>query len=282
MVGLARFKVKAVTTSYWTPGEDFLERIVDAVRNVVRDGDIVVVSEKAVSTALGNLVDEGKVKPSKTACLIAKYWMRLVWGYLLGPLCRLKKRNIQRLRNYPVEEGCAHKEVVMRHTGFLRALMLWSEGGMDGSNLPYAYVSLPLRNAEEIAEEIRGHIRSRLGRSVAVMIIDTDKTYSFRNFHFTPRPSPIKGIRSVGGFAAYVIGRFLRLRRRATPLAVAGAKLDAETALKVANISNRAQESGAGLTVWDMAEAFNVPLTGVTWQMLNRVKHKPVVIVRLV
>jgi len=29
-----------------------------------------------------------------------------------------------------------------------------------------------------------------------------------------------------------------------------------------------------------MAEAFNVALTSVTWDMLDRVEHKPIVIVR--
>jgi F420-0:gamma-glutamyl ligase-like protein len=29
-----------------------------------------------------------------------------------------------------------------------------------------------------------------------------------------------------------------------------------------------------------MAEAFDVPITEVTWQMLDEVEHKPVVIVR--
>jgi len=118
------------------------------------------------------------------------------------------------------------------------------------------------------------------GRRVFVMVVDTDKTYSFRNFHFTPRPNPVGGIHSFGGFIAFVVGRMLRLERRATPLAVSGGSVSAETALRVAEVANRARGSGAGGTVWDMAETFKVSLTDVSWEMLEIVRHKPIVIAR--
>jgi len=279
---LAKLKAKAVITNYWMPGENFLDRIVEGIREIVKDGDIVTVSEKAISTALGNLVDESGVKPSRTAHWIVKYWIRIFWGYVLGPLCHLRSPSIERLRGYPIKEGAAHKEVALRHTSFPNALMPWSEGGIDGSNLPYSYVSLPLKNPRETAEKIRSYIKLKLGKKVTVIIVDTDKTYSLRNFHFTPRPSSVRGIYSTGGFLAYFLGRFLRLKRRATPLAVAGAKISAENALRAADLANKVQGFGAGPTVWDMTKTFNVPLTGVTWEMLNRVKHKPIVVIRLV
>ena len=75
--------------------------------------------------------------------------------------------------------------------------MFGSEGGIDGSNLPYSYVSLPLIDADEAAMEIREQILAKLKRNVCVIIADTDKTYKFRNFFFTPRPKPIKGIHSL-------------------------------------------------------------------------------------
>jgi len=113
-----------------------------------------------------------------------------------------------------------------------------------------------------------------------VIIVDTDKTYSFRNFHFTPRPKPIKGIFSLGGFLSYIVGRMLKLKKRATPLAIAGSKITVEQALEIAEAANRVRGFGAGKTVWDMAEKFNVKLTDVSWEMLETVKHKPIVIVR--
>ena len=158
---------------------------------------------------------------------------------------------------------------------------MWgSEGGIDGSNLPFSYVSLPLSNPYGLAEEIRQQIWRKLKKKVYILIVDTDKTYSFRNFYFTPRPKPMKGIHSFGGVATYLIGRIFKFKRRPTPLAVAGGTLQAEKALKIANIADRARGPGSGATVWDMAARFNVTVTGMSWGMLSQITHKPIVIVR--
>ena len=162
----------------------------------------------------------------------------------------------------------------------MQALMFGSEGGIDGSNLPYSYVSLPLANAEVIAEETWRNIWVKFRKRVFVLIVDTDKTYSLRNFHFTPRPRPLEGIHSFGGFITYVIGRMFGFRRRATPIAVSDRNMSVEEALEVAEAANRARGYGAGRTVWEMAERFNVRVDGVSWEMLETVRHKPIVIVR--
>jgi F420-0:gamma-glutamyl ligase-like protein len=277
---MAKYRVHAVETRYWAPGTDYVQQIIDGVREKVEDDDFVVISEKAVSTALGNIIDENSVKPTLNSKLIARFWMRTVWGYVLGPLCRLKPTFIQHLREYPCGMGSRHKQVALEHYGLFQALMFGSEGGIDASNLAYSYVSLPLKGADRTAQQIRRSLLEELHKRVAVMIADTDKTYSFENFHFTPLPNPIRGIHSLGGFLAYVVGRLLRLKRRATPLAIAGAQLPPEDALQIAEIANRARGFGAGRNVWDMADGFRVPLTGVTWEMLNTVRHKPIVILR--
>ncbi len=271
----------AIATRYWKPGEDYIAEIVKAIEQKVKDEDFVTISEKAISTALGNIIDESAVQPSKFAHFLAKYWMRFFWPYILGPLCHLRKITVRHLRSYPIKEGSAHKQIALEHGGFLQALMLGSEGAIDGSNLPYSYVSLPLKNPNQIAQEIQRQIISRLDKRVTVAIVDTDKTYSLKGFHFTPRPTPLKGIHSFGGVLAYVIGRFLELEKRATPLAIIGSKITTEEAIEIAKIANRCRGSGSGRTVWNMAKAFRTTLTGVTWEMLDKVKHQPVVIIRL-
>jgi len=277
---MTKYQALAVATKYWKPGENYLSIVIGALEKRVDDGEFVVVSEKVLSTALGKIVDESRISPSFNARLICRLWMRLVWGYFLGELCHFGKRLIRRLREYPLEVGSRHKQVALQQAGLLQALMWGSEGGIDGSNLPFSYVSLPLNNPYGLAEEIRQQIWRKLKRKVYVIIVDTDKTYSFRNFHFTPRPKPMTGIHSFGGVAAYLIGRTFKLKRRPTPLAVAGGKLQAEEALKIANIADRARGPGSGATVWDMAARFNVAVTGMSWGMLSQMKHKPVVIVR--
>lgn len=262
------------------PGEDYIKQVVKAIDGTAADGDFVTISEKAVSTALGNVIDEKNIQPSWLARFLAKYWMRIVWPYIFGHLCHLRERTISHLRSYPIDEGSLHKQLALQHGGFLQALMFGSEQAIDGSNLPRFLVSLPLNNSNGVAQELRKRIEIEIGKKVTVVVVDTDKTYSLRRFHFTPRPKPLKGIHSFGGILAYVAGRLFKLKKRATPLAVAGSKLTTEEALEIAKIANRTRGIGAGRTVWDMAKTFNVKLTGVTWNMLRTMEHHPIVIIR--
>ncbi len=277
---MTKYRALAVTTSFWRPGADFIAEIIAHVKNKLEDGDFVVVSEKAISTATGNIIDESTIKPSLAARVLAGFWMRIAWGYCLGILCRFGPRLLQRLRVYPLESGSRHKQAALQYAGFSQALLFGSEGGIDGSNLPYSYVSLPLNDAGGLAHKIQAEILLKLKRSVCIIIADTDKSYKFKNFFLTPRPNPLKGIHSFGGFTTYILGRMLRLKRSSTPLAVAGCNLQAWEALKVTNIADRARGPGSGATVWDMAARFQVPVNGVSWEMLGKIRHKPVVIVR--
>lgn len=277
---MTKYHALAITTGYWKPSDNYTDRIIDALEGKIENNDFVVVSEKAISTATGNIIDESTIKTSLNAKVMARFWMRIVWGYPLGILCHFGQRLLHRLREYPLESGSRHKQVALQHAGFSQALMFGSEGGIDGSNLPYSYVSLPLGNAAEIAQEIQNQIRLKLRKDVCVVIADTDKTYKFRNFFFTPRPKPLKGIHSFGGFTTYIIGRMLKLKKSSTPLAVAGCNLQASEALKITNIADKARGTGSGATVWDMAARFQVEVNGVSWDMLAKIRHNPLVIVR--
>jgi F420-0:gamma-glutamyl ligase-like protein len=277
---LTRYNALAVTTSYWKPKENYLDKIIRALEGKIESGDFIVVSEKAISTALDNMVDESKVKPNQNATFMARFWMRIAWGYPLGILSRFGPRLLRRLRQYPLESGSRHKQIALQYAGFWQALMFGSEGGIDGSNLPYSYVSLPLKNADELAQKIQKEIQFKLQKSVCVIIADTDKTYRFRNFFFTPRPKPLKGIQSFGGVIAYIAGRVFNFKKSSTPLAVSGCSLSASQALTVTNIADKARGPGSGATVWDMAARFKVEINDVTWEMLSKIRHKPLVIVR--
>jgi len=276
------YKTIAVVTPFWRPATDYIKQIINALKDKVHDGDIVTISEKAISTASENIVDEGTVNAGSLAKFLVRYWMRLVWGNVLGRLCHLRKKTITRFRSYPLEEGAKHKQVVLEESGFSQALLHGSEGGIDGSNLAYSFVGLPLKNAQRVAEQIQEKIEHDLGKKVMVIITDTDKTYSFRNFHFTPRPQPIPGIQSHAAFFAYIAGRLFRLRRRATPIAISGSSISVEEALQLAEKADKARGFGAGRNVWDMADKLNVSLTGVTWEMLEKIEHTPIVILRQV
>ncbi|MGQ9542646.1 MAG: coenzyme F420-0:L-glutamate ligase [Candidatus Bathyarchaeia archaeon] len=276
---MPRHRALALKSRYWKPGTDYTGIIVEAIRGLAQTGDVVVVSEKAISTALGRIFDESKIQPSRSAEFIAKFWIRKVWGYLLGPLTRLSQTNIARLRNYPPEEGSRHKQLSLWYTGLLDALKHGSEGGIDVSNLPYSYACIPLSEPLKVANKIKSCIKAQIGIDVDVMIVDSDKTYSLSYFHMSSRQTSLRGINNFGIFA-FILGRFLRLRSRSTPVAVTSDRMCAEDALQIAAISNRVRGDGAGKTAWDVAEHFGVGLSQVTWEMLESIPHYPLVIVR--
>ena len=89
------------------PGSDYLSILASVLRDKISDGDIIVVSEKALAVAKGLIIDEKEVKPGLLAKILACFWMRIVWGFFLGKICHLKRENIQRLRRYPKEESTA-------------------------------------------------------------------------------------------------------------------------------------------------------------------------------
>jgi len=274
-----KYSVRLVRTKYWRPGDDYLRIILHSTVSKINSGDILVISEKAVSVALGNIVDEEKIEPGFTAWFLTNFWMRVVWGFFLGFLCRMSRRNIERLRNYPKLEGARHKQLALNRVGFAQALRHGSEGGIDVTNVPRAYACLPLRSPQTIAERISELFEAQTKKNTTIMIVDSDKTYSFHGFHITPRPNPITGIKALGLFA-YVIGRLLKWRPRSTPLALSGLKMEPEEALQIAAVANKARGYGAGRTAWDMAESFSVDLTDVTLDMLEKIPHYPIVIIR--
>lgn len=273
-------KVKAVKTKFWRPGQDYLKVLVETIHPFLKNGDVVVVSEKAISTALGNIVNEGQVTPSLLARFLVRIWMRLCWGYFLGNLCRFKESSINHFRYYPLDEGACHKQVVLRWAGFLAALKYGSEGGIDISNLPSSFACLPLEKPHVQAREIYEELKKRTGQDVTVMISDTDSTFSLHTIHFTSHPHPVKGIRSYGGVLPFIVGRALKLRQRATPLAISGEKIAVEKALLFAEIAHHSRGSGAGRTIWDMVERYGVSFSEITWEMLDEVSHFPIVLIR--
>jgi len=277
------YLVKAIRTPYWRPSHDYLKSIIIALRRVkAKEGDIVFISEKAVATAKGRIVDEEKVEAGFLAKIIARFWMRIIWGFILGPLSRLRKETITFLKKYPLDYGARHKEVALRHAGLLSALCFGSEGGIDGSNLPYAYVCLPLHDAKKEVEEIRNAVREKLGVNVGIVLLDSDRCYDWKISYLSPRPTSVPGIRSLGGFITYVFSNFLKLKSYPTPVAVTGIELGLSELLELALIVDKARGHGAGRNVWEMAERFGTSLTGVTWDMLEKISHYPIVVARRV
>jgi F420-0:gamma-glutamyl ligase-like protein len=273
-----RYITKTFRAKYWLPGTNFFEILLEFSMSSAKDNDFIIISEKAISTALGRLVNEEKIIPSFSAKCLTKFWMRKIWGYFISVIARINRLNTERIRKYPLKEGAAHKQTVLTYCKPIYALKNFSEGGIDVSNLPYKYASLPLTDAQEIAEKISSLIFEKTGINLIIMITDSDKTFSLKSIHFSSRPTFVKRIYNIGPIA-YVIGRFFKMRARSTPIAISK-NIEVEEALRISAISNKARKFGAGRTAWDVATRFGTKMTDVSWDMLKNCEHRPIVIVR--
>lgn len=273
-------KFRTIQSPYWRPGTNYCKIIADLIKPVVRDGDIIVISEKAVAIAKNRLVNEDSVIPSVTARVLATIWSRMIWGRFLSYVCRFKAPTMMRLRQYPIEQGSHHKQIVLMYRGLIHALHYGSEGGIDLNNVPYALACVPLDEPINDARTILNHVQAISKKQLTVLISDTDSTFSWKNIHFTSRSHAVKGIIPFNTPLAFIIGRFARLQQRATPLAIVGQKISVNDALRFADIAHHARGQGAGRTVWDSAKNFGVKVSDITWDLLASIKHFPIVIIR--
>ena len=268
------YMVIPIETGYIKPNED-LNSIIKPARELMQDGDYLVIAETPVSISQGRLVDEAEYTPSLTAKFLTTVWSKYLWGYILGPLLKIKKRTIKNLRRLPKETE-AHKEVVLQLYGLKHALKPASEAGIDLSNAPGTCVSLLPENPEKVACDIK----SEIGKEVCVMIIDTDATYMKNGKYFTGLPIAIDGIEADKGFFGYVKGQ-LSENMGSTPLGCSK-NMDVEKALKIANIAEDYQKSLSTemKTIHSVKKVLGTSETGVTIEALDSITHTPAVIIR--
>ena len=266
--------VVPIETGYIKPNDN-LDVIINPAKELMEDNDYLVIAETPISVAQGRLVDESKYTPSLTAKFLTTVWSKYLWGYVLGPLLKIKKRTIKNLRRLP-EETKAHKEVVLQLYGLKHALKPASEAGIDLSNAPGTYVSLLPENPERVAKEIKAEI----GKEVCVMIIDTDATYMKNGKYFTALPIAIEGIDADNGFFGYFKGQFSE-NMGSTPLGCSE-KIDVETALKIANIAEDYQKSLSTemKTIHSVKEVLGTEIDEVTIEDLDSITHTPAVIIK--
>jgi len=268
------YLVIPIETGYIKPNED-LNSIIEPAKQIMEDGDYLVIAETPISVSQGRLVDEAEYTPSLTAKFLTTVWSKYLWGYVLGPALKIKKRTIKNLRKLP-EETKAHKEVVLQLYGLKHALKPASEAGIDLSNAPGTCVSLLPENPEKVACDLK----SQIGKNVCVMIIDTDATYMKNGKYFTGLPIAIEGIDADNGFFGYLKGQ-LSENMGSTPLGCSE-KLDVETALKIANIAEDYQKSLSTemKTIHSVKAVLGSEIDEVTIEDLDSITHTPAVIIR--
>ncbi|WP_273476641.1 coenzyme F420-0:L-glutamate ligase [Methanobrevibacter woesei] len=280
--GLENIKYKEIDGYYVIPIETgyikpngSLNPIIEPATKLIKDGDYLVIAETPISVSQGRLIDEAKYKPSLKAKFLAVIWSKYIWGYILGPLLKIKKRTIKNLRKLP-KETSAHKEVVLQLYGWKHALKPASEAGIDLSNAPGTSVSLLPENPEEVAKSLK----KKINKDVTVMIIDTDATYMKNGHYFTGLPIAIDGIEANKGVIGYVKGQ-LSENMGSTPLGCSR-KISVEEGLKIANIAEEYQKSldTAMPTIHSVKSVLNVDGGVVTVEDLDSITHTPAVILR--
>jgi F420-0:gamma-glutamyl ligase-like protein len=268
------YVVIPIETGYIKPNDN-LDCIIEPAKELMHDGDYLVIAETPISVSQNRLIDESKYTPSLTAKFLTTVWSKYLWGYVLGPALKIKKRTIKNLRKLP-EETKAHKEVVLQLYGLKHALKPASEAGIDLSNAPGTFVSLLPENPEKVAEDIKKEI----GKNVCVMIIDTDATYMKNGKYFTGLPIAIDGIDADNGFFGYLKGQ-LSENMGSTPLGCSE-EIDVETAIKIANIAEDYQKSLSTemKTIHSVKEVLGSEIDEVTIEDLDSITHTPAVIIR--
>ena len=92
-----------IETGYIKPNED-LNSIIIPARELMEDGDYLVIAETPISVSQGRLIDEAEYTPSLTAKFLTTVWSKYIWGYILGPLLGIKKRTIKNSRRLPEDQ----------------------------------------------------------------------------------------------------------------------------------------------------------------------------------
>jgi F420-0:gamma-glutamyl ligase-like protein len=267
-----------IKTGYIKPNEPY-DKIIQNAEYLLEEGDFLVISETPISISQGRLVDESEFQASILSFLLADLWSKYLWGYLLGPIFRIKPRTIQNLKKLP-PEARAHKRMILEYYGLKHALKPASEAGVDLSNVPGTMVSLLPEDPDGVSRDISNKILRDLEIDVTVMIIDTDASYEIMGKKFTSLPIALNGIASDLGIFGYLFGRFGKLLGP-TPLGVSRPQ-NLDHALKIAKIAEDYHKNNEKNieTVYDMKNIFKGNIKDVTIEMLDSVVHTPAIIVR--
>lgn len=152
-------KLYAVKTRLIKTGDDLVEIILETLNEQnlqLEENDVLAISSKIVSYAEGRLVKLSEIKPSEKARELAR-------KYSLKPeFAELVLREAEKIY------GGVEKAILT-----LKDCVLAANAGIDNKNVLEDYVVLWPTNTKEWARKIREDIKHRIGKRVAVLIVDS-------------------------------------------------------------------------------------------------------------
>jgi len=152
-------KLYAIETRIIKVNDNIVDVILEALEKQnlqLEDGDIFALTSKILAYAEGRLTKLEEIKPSEKAIEFAK-------RFSLKPECaELILREADKIY------GGVEKAVLTLKNGVLTA-----NAGIDNKNAPENYVILWPHNIAKWAEKIMNEIKSKTGKKIAVLIIDS-------------------------------------------------------------------------------------------------------------
>jgi coenzyme F420-0:L-glutamate ligase / coenzyme F420-1:gamma-L-glutamate ligase len=140
------------------PGDDLIElMLASKSKPNLKDGDILVFTQKIISKQEGQIVNLSTVKPTILATGIASEYGK---DPRITQLILDQSKRIVRMRNGIIISETIH--------GFICA-----NAGVDESNIEEGYATLLPHDADTSAETLRKQVKEKTGKNIAVIISDT-------------------------------------------------------------------------------------------------------------
>lgn len=152
-------KVLGISMPLVKPGDNLQEMITKAVKRVdgLQDGDVVVVSSKAVATAQGRVQELAKVRPSARARRIAA-----------------KSGQAPEFVELVLRESSHVLSVSKGVILTIRDGLICANAGADISNAPPGHAVLMPAKPDRAAEELRRALVEKSGAKIGVIIADSN------------------------------------------------------------------------------------------------------------
>ena len=152
-------QVIPIKTRIITPEDSIIDVILKGVNDAgfdLKDNDILVVAETPLGTTEGRIVTLSDVHPSPEAKALAR-------KYDVSP--EMAELVIQEADE--ILGGIPHVVLTIKNN------TLMANAGVDKSNVPLGHASLLPLDTRASAERLRNEVRSRLGKTIGVLVIDS-------------------------------------------------------------------------------------------------------------
>ncbi len=170
-------------------GDNLAEIIVKCTEDEIgglQERDIIVLTSKIVSKAIGRTRQLSKVVPGKKALTISKRtgkdakWLQMIFdeGHEILAIMPLKGIIEQHIMNASKDSDCSRElvghEQALCITRGKNGKIHTCDAGIDSSNHPGDIVSLLPEDPDASAKEIREQLQKLTGKQVAVILADTE------------------------------------------------------------------------------------------------------------